>query len=86
MSKDEQQREDRGSAVMVRRRGRVACPAPAHKCERCGCTNHDACVSETHGPCYWFNRAETLCSACALGWDDCGKRDSQVIAEMEEAQ
>jgi hypothetical protein len=35
------------------------------RCEVCGCTDNNACLSSTTGPtCAWFT--ETLCTFCAL--------------------
>lgn len=35
-------------------------------CIICGCSNEDACMNEDHGPCFWFDNHETLCSHCVL--------------------
>lgn len=34
----------------------------ALKCERCGCSEHDACVDEQHKPCGWARPG--LCTHC----------------------
>ncbi len=52
------------------------------KCRKCGCTDRDACVHPDRGACFWVNAACDLCSHCQMGLD-CGKRDSQISAEVE---
>lgn len=32
-------------------------------CDKCGCSDFDACVTDTGGACYWV--APGLCSACS---------------------
>jgi hypothetical protein len=33
-------------------------------CRQCGCSEHDACVDETYGPCAWTSPARDLCTHC----------------------
>lgn len=39
-------------------------------CRRCGCNWITPCLDETHGPCWWFDKKESLCSHCFYGWND----------------
>lgn len=48
------------------------------KCSSCGCTDHDACVDEPRGPCWWV-QAE-LCSHCEITTDDFVERQAVLEA------
>ncbi len=40
-----------------------ALPAKPGECRVCGCVDEAACPT-SHGPCWWVDADDTLCSAC----------------------
>ncbi len=34
------------------------------KCEKCGCTDENACFHAELGPCAWVDEERTLCTYC----------------------
>jgi len=35
-------------------------------CSKCGCTEYNACFHPEHGPCWWLDDEQTLCSHCGI--------------------
>ena len=48
------------------------------KCSGCGCTDHDACVDEPRGPCWWVEA--NLCSHCEIPTDQFIERTAVLSA------